>query len=218
MFTILSLSASKPDVTQYQWYKFTGARSVMLDHPKFTAEIAGDDVFGVKTIRVGVYHILHRDDTSIVFKADAKILRSLLTRSIPFKGKVNNIQVTPGKGAGTAGAKGAETALTVTQEPYEIEVEPKDKDLEKALKSCKLKGAEGIKFLMKMTQLTGEVNHFFDVSSVFNKLSADLKQDRAWERVVEDAVIAVTDKKYLVGAARYKYKGSMLPVVLIVEE
>jgi hypothetical protein len=103
------------------------------------------------------------------------------------------------------------------QKPYEVDAEGRvpDKALLKMVKGADLPGAAGIKFLLKNTLLTGEIYHYFDMSSVYRNITST--DDKQWERQVEDAVLTITPKKYLVGATKYKYEGKLLPCLLIVE-
>jgi len=219
IFRLSSLSATAPDVTQFDWYKFGGKRRVLIENKTHEASIEENDVWGAKPTTRGKYTVLHKDDTSVKFIVDAAAMRSLLTRSKPYKGMVDGVRVS-GRAHGTTGGKPSEEIdpnPEAKQRPYEVDAEGRvpDKALLKMIKSADLPGAAGIKFLLKNTLLTGEVYHYFDMSSVYRNITST--DDKQWERQVEDAVLSITPKKYLVGATKYKYEGKLLPCLLIVE-
>ena len=218
MLRLASLSATKkyPEIEEFAWHRFTGKRPVALDNKTHTGSIEEKDVFGLYPLTKNRYAVKHREDTDVTFEVDAATVRSLLGRSVPFKGTVNGVRVTPGKVAGTRGSSGRpETAQNATQAPYEVADRGKaDKDILGALKSMKLPGAAGIRFLMKFDMLTGDSCQYFDVSSVYKEIGDDTD---AWEKTIEDAVMAVTPDKYSVGATHMKYKNKPMPVLMLVE-
>ena len=219
LFRLSSLSAAAPDVSQFDWYKFGGKRKVAVENRTHEASIEENDVWGVKPAAKGSYTLLHKDDPTIKFSIDATVLRSLLSRSKPYKGTVAGVRVS-GRAHGSTGNKPSEEVSPnpdAKQKPYEVDAEGRvpDKDLLKLVKSADLPGASAIKFLLKNSMLTGEIYHYFDVSSVYRNLTSN--DDKQWEKQLEDAILRITSSKYLVGATKYKYEGKLLPCLLIVE-
>lgn len=219
MLTLLkSLSATPkyPGIEQFVWHRFVGKRRVAVENKTHTGSVEENDVYGLYPMAKNRYALKHREDTSVTFEVDAATVRSLLGRSKPFKGSVDGIRVTPGKVAGTQGTSGRPvTAQTATQEPFEVADRGKaDKDILGTLKSMKIAGAAGIRFLMKFDMLTGDSCQYYDVTSVYKAIGDDSKE---WEHTLEDAVMAVTPDKYSVGATHMNYKGKPTAVLMLVE-
>lgn len=218
MLRLASLSATKkyPGIKEFAWHRFTGKRAVALENKTHTGSIEEKDVFGLYPLSKNQYAVKHREDTSITFETDAATVRSLLGRSVPFKGKVDGVSVSPGKVAGTQGTSGRpETTREATQAPFEVADRGKaDKDILGALKSMKIPGAANIRFLMKFDMLTGDSCQYFDVTSVYREIGDDTDE---WEKTLEDAAMAVTPDKYSVGATHMKYKNKPTPVLMLVE-
>ena len=67
LFRLSSLSATAPDFSQFDWYKFGGKRKVLIENRTHEASIEENDVWGAKPTTRGKYTILHKDDPSVKF-------------------------------------------------------------------------------------------------------------------------------------------------------
>lgn len=221
MLFFISTSARLPKIKieDCDWYRFEGARKVSIENDDFEADIDAKDVFGTRFIKDKIY-VLHRDDPDVVFPIDAKTARSLLGRSRPFTGKIKGVKVS-GKKVGTAAQpklptkpKDAEPKATI----YEVDnsVGKEDKKLTDKIRKAKLAGANRLEFLAGVPMPTTETYNYYDATDTYTPFSSKPKDE--WEKALEDSVLKVLPKGYIVGAAMVKIDGAMRPVLIVVEK
>ncbi|AXG67495.1 hypothetical protein JA33_121 [Dickeya phage vB_DsoM_JA33] len=222
MLFFVSVSAPrlpKIKIEDCDWYRFEGARKVYIENKDFEADIEAKDVFGTCIIKNKIY-VLHRDDPDVVFLIDAKTARSLLGRSRPFTGKVKGIKVTGKKANTTAQEKLPTKPKDAPMEAriYEVDnsVGKENKKLTEAIRKAKISGANRLEFLAGVPMPTTETYNYYDATDTYTPF--DGKPKDKWEQALEDAVLKVIPRGYIVGAAMIKIDGAMRPCLIIVEK
>lgn len=219
---VSSLSAArlpKIKIEDCDWYRFEGTRKVYIENPDFEVDIEAKDVYGTCIIKNKIY-VLHRDDPEIVFPIDAKTARSLLGRSRPFTGKIKGIKVS-GKKAGTTAQEKLPTKPKDAKPEariYEVDnsTGKENKKLTETVRKAKIAGANRLEFIAAVPMPTLETYNYYDASDTYQPY-ADKPKDK-WETALEDAVLKVIPRGYIVGAAMIKLDGAMRPCLIAVEK
>lgn len=216
MLIVVSLSAKKAGIQDYDWFKFEGKRKVLLENKEYDLAIEIPDVFGLRSIRKNLFHVIHRDEPEIIFACDAKIARSLLGRAKPFEGTIKGVKVKNEKMAKLA--KGP-VLPTGTREPTPYMAVPgsltEDKKLTKLLASIKLKGANRMVFIKALPMPTGEVYHYYDAADTYNEYGKS--KEAKWETDLQKAAVAALKSgNYLVGAGIVNHAGQKVPCLAVV--
>ena len=91
-----------------------------------------------------------------------------------------------------------------------------DKKLTDKIRKAKLAGANRLEFLAGVPMPTTETYNYYDATDTYAPFSSKPKD--AWEKALEDSVLKVLPKGYIVGAAMVKIDGAMRPVLIVVEK
>lgn len=153
-------------VEDYTWYVYEGKRNKYYrDHnPKYELELSPREKFGIK---IGKTAVTLMDADGLKFKLSHAETRLLLKASRPFAGKVMGEKVRPGTRRGSSAPRSSEAGVVVAPS---IE----DRKLTEMLKATKVKGIEGIKFIMSVEPIPGEVYHYYDATSIRNQFKGSL--------------------------------------------
>lgn len=216
MLIVVSLSSKKAAIKDYDWFKFEGKRKVALENKEYDLEVEANDVFGLRSIRKNLFHVVHRGDPDIVFACDAKIARSLLGRAKPFSGVIKGVRV---KNEKTAKLAKGPVLPTGTREPTPYLTVPgsltEDKKLTKLLHTIKLKGANRLVFIKALPMPTGEVYYYYDASDTFNEYGKS--KSAKWETDLQKAAVAaLKSADFLVGAGVVNHSGQQVPCLALV--
>ena len=157
-------------VKDFRWYKFDGVRTVAFDnaHKNYDLEIEKGDVFGIRLVGKKV-HIVHRDDPTIVFKADPKFVKRVIDKSNGFRGKVEGTKVEPGMQGKDIRAQGkplGKSSAPKHSKPIRTKPLVENKALTRKLKTVKFPGLRNAKWYLTQPDVDGETPvHFYDVSN-----------------------------------------------------
>lgn len=192
---LLSLSAVKPAVTKYDWYSFKGKRTLKIlnGHKEYDLELEPDEVFGVKSGTKQIY-LITKEDPSILFKIEEKVLSRLLKSSKGWSGKVGRYKVNAGRYGAVDKPSGVDTSAPKAK-PIRIRTAtiPENKTITTMLKQTKVMGIDNIKYIMAQELLPGEMYYYYDAESMLRAYqeSKGLKPthygqwDTFFERLIE---------------------------------
>jgi hypothetical protein len=213
-------------VKDYRWYKFDGVRTVTFDnaHKNYELEIEKGEVFGIRVVKNKI-HILHRDDPTIVFKADPKFVKRVVDKSNGFRGKVGNTKVEPGmqgkdvkqlsKPLGNSSAP--KHARVLTQQPM-----VEDKAITRKLQSVKFPGLKSAKWYLTQPDVDGETPvHFYDVTKTLlnyrRKHGLKVNEEGDWADELGATVEQAIPGTYC-EAGTVKENGKLMQVLAITDD
>lgn len=216
MLIVVSLSAKKASIQDYDWFRFEGKRKVPLENKEFEVNFEAKDVYGIRNIRKNLFHVVHRDEPEIIFAADSKIARSLMGRSKPFSGTIKGVKV---KNTKTAKLGKGPALATGTREPTPYLTVPgslsEDKKLTKMLTMIDMEGANRMIFIKAIPMPSGEIYHYYDATDTYNKYGES--KEKKWETDLQKAAVkALKRGNFLVGAGIVKHGGQKVPCLAIV--
>ena len=221
----LSISVKKKrQVTDYDWYKFVGARTRKYHNHNtvYDLDLDNGEKFGIRAGRQYAY-IVPDDMPEVEFKLDLKEAQLLLKSSKGFSGKIAGKRV-------TAGSKGMEvTAQQSNAPPKPPAAKPvtnsnskgEDANLTKSILSVDFVGIKRATHLTTQRTLLGEVYHYYDITPALNayrrKHGLPLDKEGDFAAEIEEAVESST-KDLDAEISSMRYKGELLKVMSISEE
>lgn len=191
MLGILSLSAVTPPYTEFDWFKFKGARGVKLENKDYEVQVDAGERYGIFISKRGVFYVVHEDAPEVVFQTDAKGARSLMGRSDYYKGRVkgkavNNVRLS---------TKGKTVDRDPTAAPPAPPVETKQKPTGNAktfladIRKQRFHKPRSITY-MRMADLPEGRVFYFDASVSFKEA---LMQPEAWEKFAEKLLVTAME-------------------------
>lgn len=188
MLVNLSLSAAKPQYTEFDWFKFTGARGVYLENKEYEVQIDAGERFGIFIAQRGVFYVVHEDLPTELFKCDAKTARSLMGRATYYKGRVKGKAVNNSRLV-----KGASVPRDPTAQPpadpapdTKTKAVGNAKDILTAVRKQAFPKPRSITYMRSADMGEGKVFYYDATSSyVESKLKAE-----QWEKHAEKLLLA----------------------------
>jgi hypothetical protein len=181
-FFELSTSAVKRTPKDYEWYRFFGARPVLIDdgHRSYDITIESHDLFGVRSGREKIY-IVHADDPTIEFTVSKVRLTNLLKKCKGYDGKVGRYKVSAGEYGALNKPKNTLITKPSVEQPKPATTIPvniptmskfEDKALTRKLKSLSIDNINTLKFIMPYSVMSGEDYHIYDVGQMLATFAA----------------------------------------------
>lgn len=220
---LIMLSAAKPKISGYGWYKFGGIRTVkLLEHNRsFELELEKGEVFGVR-LGKKYFYLVEKSAPKVEFRLTPKEARAIINKSKGWSGKVVGVKVKAGvygKDSGKPDNKGGAPTppINVSQESGLRE----DKALTSALKKVKFPGVKGLTFIKIIKVVDSEIYHFYDATSTLKayrrKHGISIKEKGNWAIDIEEAIESQIPK---VDAelSTVRFKGKLINTLSIIKE
>jgi hypothetical protein len=196
--------------------KFDGA------HKSYDLEIEKGEVFGIRLDKKKV-HVLHRDDPSILFKVDPKLIKRVIDKSNGFRGKVDGVKVEAGRQGKDMRAQSKPTGSapkhsTPTQEIPMVE----DKALTRKIQSVKFPGLKSAKWFLTQPDVDGKTPvYYYNVDKTLvnyrRKHSLKVNEYGDWSdelaATVENAIVGTYCE-----AGSVKHEGKLMQILVITDD
>jgi hypothetical protein len=213
------------EVKNFRWYKFDGVRTVKFAsaHKSYDLEIEKGEVFGIRLDKKKV-HVLHRDDPSILFKVDPKLIKKVIEKSNGFRGNIDGVKVEAGRQGKDMRAQSKPVGSAPKHSTPIQDANPmvEDKALTRKVKSVKFPGLRSAEWVLTQPDVDGETPaHYYNVDRTLvnyrrkNSLKVNEYGDWADElaATVENAIAGTYCE-----AGSVKHEGKLIQILVITDD